>query len=646
MNKQRKNTSKAKSGISKKESSYKKYTSLLIVLFIVIITALLYFNSISNNFSSWDDDGYILSNPYLSDFSLTGIGDIFSHIYKANYHPFTTLSWAIEYHFFGADPKPFHTFNLLLHLLNVILVFIFIKKLTGKTIVSGITAFLFAIHPMHVESVSWISERKDVLYTVFFLLALICYLKYIKENFKIKYLIYSELFFIFSLFSKSAAVILPLVLLLIDYYSQRKFTKKLILEKIPFLILAILFGLIALHSQSVVIEAKDTPVFSFINRIFLANFVSLLYVFKMFVPIGLSAFHPYPVESLHNLPILYYVAPLLTFLLIFLIIKSGKLKRELVFGTVFFLVSIILIIQLIPVGKAFFSERYSYVSYIGLSFIIGYLFQWIQEKNIIIGQSVKNIIIFFFACFSIWLMILTRQGNYVWENDSELWTNQITNYPNDAYGYYALGFTKSIESNYNDAVIYYNNAIRIKPGYYDALVNRGLSLIKLKNFKGAISDFNQVITIKPDDYEAYNNRGNAKTKTGDSLGAINDFTLSLKFKPDYSPAYYNRGSLEMNLKNYEKAKLDFDKAIEIDTNYAEAYNNRGILKYFIEDYAGSIKDYSKAIFINPENSFAYKNRGLSKLKLHDTLSACDDWHIAYSLGLKSVHSQIEKYCNK
>ena len=191
---------------------------------------------------------------------------IFTIFYSANYHPFTTFCWALLFRFFGTDPLPYHLLNVLLHLLNTWLVFKITEGLSGRRITAIVVSILFAIHPMHVESVAWISELKDVLYSAFYLSSLLAYLHYLRNGFHKKFYVAAILFFLFSLFSKSAAVTLPVLLIAIDIYTGRKINARSLSDKIPFFLLALLFGILNLRAQGI---ANLSPYFGYVNRIFL-----------------------------------------------------------------------------------------------------------------------------------------------------------------------------------------------------------------------------------------------------------------------------------------------------------------------------------------------------------------------------------------
>src|SRR6266571_3392951 len=284
---------KTKSKGTPRERSFKRTVLFLAVT--LVLTVLSFSPSLDNGFTNWDDPGYVLENYSIRDLSQKNVANVFTSYLQGNYHPLTVLSYAVEYKFFQLDPKIYHITNLLLHVLNTTFVFWLIRLLTGRLETAAITAVLFGIHPLHVESVAWISERKDVLFSLFYLGSLISYvLSLTKVQDRVRYLIMSLVLFILSLLSKGVAVTLPLVLLLIDYYFKRTFTKKIFIEKIPFFLLSIGFGVIAILAQKSEGAIQTMTTYPFYDRLLIASYGIVTYLFKIFVPQQLSAFYPYP----------------------------------------------------------------------------------------------------------------------------------------------------------------------------------------------------------------------------------------------------------------------------------------------------------------------------------------------------------------
>ena len=262
------------------------------------LTVVAFHGSLNNGFTNWDDDDYVTDNQLIRQLSLQNIQRMFSPatLVSANYQPVTILWLAINYALGKLNPAVYILTNLLLHLLNVLLVFLFIRKLAGNDRIAGICAVIFGVHPMHVEPVAWITGRKDVLYTFFFLSALLSYLRYREKHGREKAVAYSLacILFALSLLSKSAAVTLPFILLLVDFYQKRKFTAAMLLEKAPFLIGAILIGILAIQGQESQGTLDEGAAYPIMGRMLIACYSYMFHIVKFFVPVKLSAFYPYP----------------------------------------------------------------------------------------------------------------------------------------------------------------------------------------------------------------------------------------------------------------------------------------------------------------------------------------------------------------
>ena len=536
---------------------------------IALFTLLLYLHSLQNGFVDWDDPDYLRDNMVVHQLGLKQLITIFSSFYSGNYHPLTTLSFSLEYAVSGyRSAAIYHFDNLYLHLINVFLVFWFVRQISDNALVAPFVAFWFGIHPMHVESVAWISERKDLLYSAFFLAGLISYCYFLKNRGQgtalrsRKFYLLALLFFLFSLLSKSAAVVFPLVLLLIDFLKKRSFFKKQIIEKIPFFALALLFGILALLSQKSAIQHGVEMSLSPINRFFSVNFAILRYATMLFYPAGLSAYHPYPVLQVVNYGIVNYLPLLFNLFIICVVIFSLKYSRKWFFGFFFFIVNIILVLQIIPVGGAFIAERYSYMAYIGLFYILACLFAVLAEKfrNFLALRMFLWIIFFLFSTL---FSITSYQRICVWKNSLVL--------------------------------------------------------------------FDDVVRKYPDNFLAYNLRASAR-KDSDVAGAIQDYSKSVALNPKNPRAFNNRGNIYSAGGKYREALEDYNAALKFDSTLTEAFNNRGAIKAIFGDLNGALADINKAIMLKPESKDAYRNRGLVRLQLHDLNLARDDWRKAAALG--------------
>jgi tetratricopeptide (TPR) repeat protein len=519
----------------------------------VLITVVCLWPVLKNGFVNWDDEYYVVSNALLRGPQWIGI---FTRPVVSNYHPLTVLSLAANYAISGTEPWSYVLFSLLLHLANTVLVFWFAWLLSDKKRwVALFTALLFGIHPMHVESVAWISERKDVLYTLFFLLSLIAYWKYLQTNRYTGYWV-CFLLFICSLLSKPAAIVLPLVLLLLDYWKERPFTRRVVLEKIPFFLVSGLFAVITLKLQSV-IAMTSLNLYPFWVRLFFASYAIMVYLARFFVPYPLSAFHPFPLPD--HLGWTIYLSPIFLLALIFLIWHLRK-NRLVVFGLLFFLINILLVLQLVPIGFTIVSERYTYVPYIGLAFLV----TMIVTKNV----SAKRFIpaaagaVVVFSAFG----FVSFKRTQVWKDSDSLWTDVINSYPN-------ASLPRGDRAQFN-----YSRAIMMEPTQAGPL------------FQRVIDDCTVVINHEAGGRSMYYMRGVAFSSLKQYENALADFNSCLSINRTDNEALFQRGTLLVNhYKKYAEALVDFDRAIQISP-LGRYYLNRSICHYKLGELADAVAD--------------------------------------------------------
>lgn len=586
---------------------------IVILIIILLITVFAFSTSINNDFIyNWDDDAYIVNNEFIKDLSFNGIKKMFTVFYVGNYHPLTALTNAIEYKIFGLNPRAFHFFNLLLHLFNVVLVFYFIYLLTRRIEASVIVAVLFAIHPMHAESVVWISERKDVLYAFFYLGSLIAYLSppLTPPEGRGKNFLLSLFLFLFSLLSKASAITLPLVLLLLDFHLNRKLTRKSIMEKIPFFILSIIFGITAYFSQKLSGTMDLGHTYAFIDKIFLSSYALCFYIFKLILPINLSAIYFFPEKINGWLPLQYYLSlPVIVFF-VFSIYKWGRRNKNLVFGLLFFLSTIILVLQIITFGNSIVSERYTYLPYLGLFFIAGQFYCKIADGEISHSKKIKSFLDILLPAAVICFSMLTFQRNLVWKNGVTLATDVI-------------------EKN---------------PFSHDAYLARGVAKGNINDHRGAIADFTTALGINSRIPDGYNNRGLAKGKINDYAGAITDFSEAIRLHPEFASAYNNRGFARGMMQDYSGALADFSEAIRMNPDYTEAFINRGNANAFLQKYEDAIRDFTTAIRLKPGFAPAYYNRAMAKFQSGKIAQACEDWQVAAQMKISKADEMLQKYC--
>ncbi len=591
-------------------------------LFFVIISLLtiVAFSPVFNaGFVNWDDNLYVTENQQLQqDGSLKAL---LTEPVAGNYHPVTMLSLAVDYKLSGGKASWFHSVNLFLHLINIFLVFFFIYFLTDKKLwIAIVTASLFALHPLHVESVAWISERKDVLYSVFFLGGLILYLKYLKnKDWKLFSLII--LFSILSMLSKPAAVVFPLVLVAVDFYLGRLKQKQAWIEKIPFFVISIIMGIVTLLVQKDAGAYSDTAIFSFPQRFMFANYGLMMYLVKTILPINLCAFYPFPAVN-EGLPFQYYISLLVTAALIVLFVFSLKKGYKFIaFAIVFYVINLLLVLQLLPIGSAVIADRYSYIPLIATFFIIGFFVQKAIDKK---NGKVPNAISIPAILILVVLAFVSRSQAATWKDGASLWDKAISACPSGK-AFSNRGIIYKSEGKTQEAFDMFSKAIDLDKNNTDAFINRANILFGRKQYSQAIDDYSQCLIAEPDNDKAYANRGAAYLALGKYSEAMIDLTKTIELNSSTQNGYKNRGMLNVMTGNYKQAIADYIKHLEIvpDTN-GEIYYKIGYCFQQINDDKRAVDALSRAIKISPNPEF-FHLRAVSLTKLGDVENAQKDF---------------------
>jgi len=465
-------------------------------------------------------------------------------------------------------------------LLNTLLVFVFIYLLSGKKVlVAAFTSLWFGIHPMHVESVAWISERKDLLYTLFYLLSLIGYWQYVKKELALKFYFLAFMLFAFSVLSKAMAVSLPIVLLLVDYWMGRKFSLRLLLEKLPFVALSIILGLYALTIQAEG-GATQSISFPFFNKVLHAGYGFTMYIVKLFVPINLSAFYPYPYPLINSgwvitsiPPVLYLTFAVSIFIVglaFYLHVKKNFFAKIFLFGLGFYLASIALVLQYIPVGRAIMADRYTYIPYIGLFFIIGELIHhfFFSSKNKQ-KQLGKFLVVGSFA-YSLLFCYLSVKQIKTWKNDGTLWSNVIDNYPNDnriVLPFFNRASYYLEKNNYDMALNDFLMIAKYDPADVMTLERIGRIYGQNKNdLNNSILFFEKAHQLNPKSSDALRGLSTAHGIKGNYTKSLEYSLKAIELFPADASLYMNAATSYQFLGNIEKANEYKNKADQLDKN--------------------------------------------------------------------------------
>lgn len=563
-------------------------------MLIILACLLTFFPTLNNGFVNWNDPVYVLNNVSITQLSWENLQLWFTQPVGEHYHPLTVLSLALNYQIGGFNPMPYHLTNLLLHIATSIFVYHLIFRLYPNYAVAMITAALFAIHPVHVEPIAWVSARKDVLFAAFYLPALYCYLENI-ENEKPKYLLYSLGFFLLALLSKPSAVTLALVFPLIDWGVKRPRTTRSVLEKIPFFALAVLFGIMTVLIQSDV-AVRSIQELSLQDRLNFGSFAMLFYLVKFWVPTDLSVYHAYPDPK--AIPDYFNFLPLLAATVVggFYWLFRGRNQRLIWFGFLFFLFTISINLPFFFFGESIVADRYAYIPYIGLGFIAGLLVLRAGQQRAA-RQKAATLAI---TIYGILLCAMSFQQSRVWKDANSLWTSAMEN---------AL---------FKDAFLY---------------SKRGEAYLQTQQDHQALIAFEKALTLDPEDTRALTQAGVILARQKKCEEALQKFDAALAIEPDRPGTYFSRALTWYDMDNPENALRDLDKAIELDGHHASFYQQRGIIHYaYGSDLNRAYEDFSQAIRLDPLDGETYFHRARVNQALGDIKAAVNDVKIARKLG--------------
>jgi len=602
------------------------WKQLLFALLPVVVAWSAYQNALDNGITNWDDEKYLVKNELIRNYSQERMAYWFDHFYFGNYHPLTMISYMWEYKNHGEKWETYHLHNVLLHLGNTFLVFLLMWLITGRQWVSLVVSLLHGIHPMHVESVAWLAERKDVLFAFFYLASLCFYMMMIRRN-KGKAIWYSLaiIMFLASLFSKAAAVPLSLSLFLIDYISGRKFNTKLIMEKIPFLLLSFLFGYIAIKAQQSTESIASFETFTLFQRFMFASYGFIMYVRMLFIPTALSCFHPYPfLLADGSLPLIYYLSPFVALSFFVATWFSRKKTRILVFGILFYLVNVMLVLQFLSVGNAVMSERYTYIPYLGLFFIIGMGIDYLICRS----KQARMIAIVLVLIVSGLFAYATSERCKVWKNSEALWTDFINKYPTHEKGYTSRANYYAQNEKYDLAFDDFSMAIKLKPDQARPYAMRGNIFSMRGQLDKAMEDYNTAIRLDPDYPDVYFNRAVTYSINKDYVNAFADYSKAIELDPGNMQAYLNRAYSYIETSNNEKAIKDCKAVLAVNPNNKEAHMYSGLAYFNLKRYDQAIEQFNMVLRLDPNNANAWYNlavcaerKGLNKEALKDAKQA-------------------------
>ncbi len=594
-------------------------------LLLIASTLLVYAPIKDFQFINYDDNLYVTGNSWVKQgLTWQGARWAMTALEGGSWHPLTWLSHMLDVQLFGLNPSGHHLTNLLLHMANVLLLFGVLQQMTGAVWRSAWVAALFALHPLNMESVAWVAERKNVLSTLFWLLTIWAYVSYVKKPGWQRYLGVMGAF-VLGLMAKPMLVTLPCVLLLMDYWPLGRLGKdskefwerlpRLAAEKLPLFIPVAAISVVTIVGQSQIGALSSWEGLSLGIRV--ANAVAAygIYLKKMVWPINLAVFYPHPGNSLAVWPVA--LAALLLVILSLGVWWQGRRSHYLVVGWCWYLGTLFPVSGLIQVGGQSMADRYTYIPFMGL-FIITV---WGAADMMRNRGWRREWFIVAALCMLMPLTVLSRVQLSYWRNTSALFEHALLVNPNNPVAHNFLGLESMGKMEFAQAQQQFMEAIKISPKYATAYNHLGLALLEQERFDEAVERFTQTLKLNPDFVDALNNLGLVWLRKGNFREATVQLAQAMKVDPNYAPAYGNMGLVLAAQERYEEAIDRYNRALEIAPNSYDNLNNLGLALMATDRLNQAVAHLSKAQKLNPNNVEAYANLGLALAKAGRTEEA-------------------------
>jgi protein O-mannosyl-transferase len=616
------------------------------------ITWLVFAQTLAHEFVNYDDQIYIYENAKVAaGLSLQNIFWAFTHTVCANWHPLTVISHMLDSQLYGLKPAGHHFTNVLLHTFAVILLLFVLRQMTGALWRSAFVAALFAIHPLHVESVAWVSERKDVLSALFFMLTLGAYTRYVRTLSVGSYLVVL-LFFAFGLLSKPMLVTVPFVLLLLDYWPLRRFgsvapaksrhrrrgeeranIQRIFLEKIPLLFLSFASCVATLFAQRHFIDPIDR--LSLAERLGNAVLATLVYVRQLVWPSGLSVFYPHPRHSLSVAQA--SVAALLLLAGSAAALMYRRKRPYFLTGWFWFLGMLVPVIGIVQVGMQAHADRYTYLPQIGLYILVTWLAadavsSW-RHRRVLLGTAMA---------FSIAILTWSswKQTNY-WRDSRTLWTHALAVNPYNEVAHNGLCNLALTQNQFEQAIFHAQKALEIRPESADAHNNLGLALVGKGQRAEARIEFQKVIKTSPTRPRVHYNLATLLLDSGETDAAITEFQKELRLQPEFVDAHNNLGIALRQKGALDDAFAHFQKAAEIDPLRPKLHQNLAAILLRQGNLDQAIAQLEKELQINPASAEAHNDLGIAWSQQGRIHQAISEWQKALELQPENLNA----YCN-
>ncbi|MDR2449710.1 MAG: glycosyltransferase family 39 protein [Prevotellaceae bacterium] len=631
---------------------------------IVVVTAALYFpSSLENNFTRyWDDETIVVQNEDIRSLSWEHLGNMFTRSYYDMYCPVKILSHTLDYQLFELNPAGYHLTSLLYHLINILLLFTLIRVMLKSTPAALLAALAYALHPTAVETVSWVTGRGDLLYALFAFPALTYYVKYLTQGRKRKYFLFTFLFFVLSGLSKPTAMTLPVTLFVFDWYYKRKvFSKEVILEKVPFLAISVVLGIL-----SIALRGSGAPEISGFLEFFKSykgylfiTYPLAFYMVKFVFPLPLSFIYPHVSYYFYNrlmLPALVWLSPFILLAALIVIFKAKTMRRPLVFGGLFYFTTIFSTLQIIPIVAVSAHDRYFYVPIFGFLFFTAWLYTYFKQEN---RMKALRIYVTAILAVSAAFAYISFDRAKIWKSTVTLFEDVIKKQPRFIEGYdkmsehyFIVAYNRSAAGDYENAAGDFRNAIAwakvtLKkrdnyPGEYLRLVKCHLALnepdsamIYAPYAVKSAGNMQQML-------EACGLKGYLDMRAGRYADAVADYDMLLKYNPNAVNDLFQRAVAKMSMQQYEPALADFGRVLQLQPNEANAHVNVGRIYANMNRVELAMEHINRALQINPEHPDAYFMRGTFYFQMGQRAAAKADFNKANSLGYPEAAAWLDR----
>jgi tetratricopeptide (TPR) repeat protein len=625
------------------QPGHSAWLSWFLPLVIVLLTVVAFFPVLQNGFVNWDDEATLVENPHYRGLGWTQLHWMFTTVRLGHYQPLSWMTFALDYLLWGMNPFGYHLTNLILHAANAILVYFVTFRLLclvfsgssarrelALTLGAGFSALVFAIHPLRVESVAWATERRDVLAGLFLLWAVLCYLRAAAAagsgGQRLRWMVAAVVVYGLSLLSKAGGITLPIVLLILDVYPLRRLgggpgrwfgpsARGVWWEKVPFFVLAVGFGIIALSAQREVGALKPLERFDVTSRLAQAFFGIVFYLWKTVFPAKLS--------PLYELPPRFdpWDWPFLLSGLVVVVVSIGLfiLRRRWPAGLASWICYIAILLPVLGIaqsGLQLVADRYSYVSCLAWAMLAGagFFYLWEFWLNGCIGERIFFSAVGMVAVIVVGLGVLTWQQAQVWHDSETLWRHVFAiaerSHFKSSVAHYSVGNIALNRGNLEEAIDHFRQALQIDPDYAEAHGNLGNALLERGALEEALEHYREALRINPA-AGAHNNLGTALLKQERLEEAIEHFRRALEINFRHVDARYNLGFALARRGESEEAVKHLRQVLELRPDHVRAHNNLAIALASRGELAEAIKHFRKVLEIDPKDVRAHNNLAIT-----------------------------------